>query len=93
MSLQKQMVAIGSIASRSWRARSGECLYARVRPHRCEVVIIYPRYDRLPIDGELNRAGMVKCDFGEHSAAGATLDQQAATQLRVVGELDDGVPV
>jgi len=44
-------------------ARSGERLDARVRPHFGEVVIIYPRYDRLPIDRELNHAGMVKCDF------------------------------
>jgi len=74
-------------------ARSGERLDARVRPHFGEVVIIYPRYDRLPIDRELNHAGMVKCDFRKHSAAGASFDHQTARPLRVMGELDDGVPM
>jgi hypothetical protein len=41
------------------------------------------RYDRLSVDRELNRAGIMKCDFGEHPAAGASLDKEAAAQLRV----------
>jgi hypothetical protein len=56
-------------------------------------MIFDPRDDRLSVNGELDHAGVMKCDFGQHSAAGASLDQHAAAQLNVVGELDDGVPV
>jgi hypothetical protein len=67
----------------------GERLDARIRPDLGEGMIINPRHDRLSVDSELDHAGVVKCDFGEHSAAGASLDQHTPVQLNVVGELDD----
>jgi hypothetical protein len=59
----------------------GERLDARIRPDLGEGMIINPRHDRLSVDSELDHAGVVKCDFGEHSAAGASLDQHAPVQL------------
>ena len=74
-------------------AQSRERPIAHVRPHYNEVVIstrAMTTVFRSAVNSTI--AGMVKCDLGEHSAAGASFDHQTAAQLRVMGELNDGVP-
>lgn len=70
---------------------SSKVLNPCIRSHYGQVAIFGPCYDHLAVDRKLNNAGAAKSDSGEHSAGGSSFEQKAATQLDVVGELDDSV--
>ena len=67
-------------------------LDTRIWPYFSQIVVIIdPGNDGLAVVGELDHARAMKCVLGQHSAGGALWNEQAASQLDVAGELNDGV--